>query len=154
MFWNNGKRRKSAPIETIVGQHTELTGDIRFTGGLHVDGTIKGSVVAEPGSDSVLTVSETGRIEGEVRVPNVILNGAVSGDVHAGERVELASRARVQGNVYYHLIEMAMGAEVNGSLVHRGEAPEAVPRGPRPLPAAAQAPGVAREGATKVAEGA
>ena len=69
----------------------------------------------------MLTVSEKGRIEGDVRVPNLILNGAVQGDVYASERVELASHARVTGNVYYNLIEMAMGAEVNGNLVHRAE---------------------------------
>jgi len=68
----------------------------------------------------VLTVSEKGRIEGDVQVPNLELNGAVEGDVHASERVELASHAKVTGNVYYNLIEMAMGAEVNGNLVHRG----------------------------------
>ena len=86
-----------------------------------MDGKIKGNVIADVGSDAVLTLSEQGSIEGEVRVPDVILKGTVRGDVHAAERVELAARARVTGNVYYHLIEMAMGAEVNGNLVHRGE---------------------------------
>jgi cytoskeletal protein CcmA (bactofilin family) len=94
---------------------------VRFSGGLHIDGTVKGNLVAEPGTETVLTVSEKGRIEGDVRVPNLILNGAVQGDVYASERVELASHARVTGNVYYNLIEMAMGAEVNGNLVHRAE---------------------------------
>ena len=66
-------------------------------------------------------VSEDGRIEGDVRVPNLVLNGAVEGDVYASQRVELASHAKVTGNLYYNLIEMAMGAEVNGNLVHRVE---------------------------------
>ncbi|UCE77716.1 MAG: polymer-forming cytoskeletal protein, partial [Gammaproteobacteria bacterium] len=106
----------------IIGQHTHLQGDVRFSGGLHVDGKITGNVVAEAGADAVLTVSELGRIEGEVRVPNLVLNGAVVGDVHASERVELAPQAKVTGNLFYHLIEMAMGAEVNGNLVHRADA--------------------------------
>lgn len=114
-------KKTSCAIDTVIGAQTRLEGDIRFTGGLHVDGVIKGSIIAEPGSGSVLTVSESGRIEGDVRVPNLVLNGAVEGDVHAGERVELASHARVTGNVFYNLIEMAMGAEVNGSLVHSDE---------------------------------
>jgi cytoskeletal protein CcmA (bactofilin family) len=67
----------------------------------------------------VLTVSEHGRIEGDVRVPNVFLNGAVTGDVRCEERIELAAKASVNGDVYYNLIEMAMGAEVNGSLLHQ-----------------------------------
>jgi cytoskeletal protein CcmA (bactofilin family) len=114
-------RKTSCAIDTVVGAQTRLEGDISFSGGLHVDGVIKGNIVAETGSESVLTVSENGRIEGDVRVPNLVLNGAVEGDVFASERVELASHARVTGNVYYHLIEMAMGAEVNGSLVHRSD---------------------------------
>jgi cytoskeletal protein CcmA (bactofilin family) len=114
-----GKKSASARIETIIGQHTHLQGDVRFSGGLHVDGKITGNVLAEPGTDAVLTVSELGCIEGEVRVPNLILNGTVAGDVHASERVELAAQAKVTGNLFYQLIEMTMGAEINGNLVHR-----------------------------------
>ena len=120
-MFGSGKKHTAAKIDTIIGQHTVLTGDIHFSGGLHIDGKVKGCVIADAGTDSVLTVSEQGSVEGEVRVPDVILNGQVIGDVHATERVELAAHARVKGNVYYTLIEMAMGAEVNGSLVHRGQ---------------------------------
>jgi cytoskeletal protein CcmA (bactofilin family) len=116
-----GKRKKikGTKIDTLVGRQTELFGDVRFSGWLHVDGTIKGNVVAEDESSPVLTLSEHGTIEGEVRVPNVVLNGVVLGDVHARAQIELASNARITGNVYYHVIEMTMGAEVNGNLVHR-----------------------------------
>jgi cytoskeletal protein CcmA (bactofilin family) len=128
-MWSKANKRKTARIDTLIGQHSEVTGDIAFSGGLHIDGTVKGNVSAEEGSASVLTLSEHGTIEGEVRVPNIIVNGTVLGDVHASERVELAPQARITGNVYYHLIEMAMGAEVNGSLVHRGQSsPQAVLR--------------------------
>jgi len=128
-MWSKANKRKMARIDTLIGQHSEVTGDIAFSGGLHIDGTVKGNVSAEEGSASVLTLSEHGTIEGEVRVPNIIVNGTVLGDVHASERVELAPQARITGNVYYHLIEMAMGAEVNGSLVHRGQSsPQAVLR--------------------------
>jgi cytoskeletal protein CcmA (bactofilin family) len=115
-----GKKGKSAGsrVDTIVGQKTLINGDVHFSGGLHVDGMIKGSVVAEDDSASVLTVSEHGSIEGDVHVPNVILNGSVKGDVRSAERIELAAKARVTGDVYYQLIEMAIGAEVNGSLLH------------------------------------
>ena len=114
----NAKKRKAKRIDTLVGQHTEIQGDIRFTGGLHVDGTIKGNVIAENDGRSMLSLSECGTIEGEVSVPYVIINGVVIGDVHCSEHVELASKARVTGNVYYNLIEMAIGAEVNGKLEH------------------------------------
>jgi cytoskeletal protein CcmA (bactofilin family) len=120
-MWGSRRRFKEAKIDSLIGRQTELFGDIHFAGGLHVDGTIKGNVIAEDDSSSVLTLSEYGAIEGEVRVPNVILDGVVVGDVHARQHIELASKARITGNVYYRLIEMAMGAEVNGSLVRLGD---------------------------------
>jgi cytoskeletal protein CcmA (bactofilin family) len=120
MFSRN-KKRKSAKIDSLIGQNTELLGNVVFSGGFHVDGKVKGNVVAH-GAASLLTLSDHGVIEGEVRVPNVILNGKVIGDVYASERVELSSKAIIIGNVYYNLIEMAMGAEVNGKLVHHAEA--------------------------------
>ena len=117
-MFGRGKTSNSSRIETVIGPQTVVEGDISFSGGLHIDGHVKGNISAEAGGQAVLTVSERGRIEGDVRVPNLVLNGAVQGNVYAGERVELASHAKVAGNLYYHLIEMAMGAEVNGSLVH------------------------------------
>ena len=121
MWGQNKKPKQTAHIDSLIGQNTEIHGDVFFSGGLHIDGTVKGSVVAEKGDDSVLTLSERGTIEGEVKVPNVVVNGSVIGDVHATGHVELAAQARVHGNVYYSLIEMAMGAEVNGKLMHKAE---------------------------------
>ena len=116
-----GKKKgfKAARIDTLVGQGTKITGDLVFTGGLHVDGTVIGNVMAEEGSTALLILSEFGKIEGEVTVPNMVLNGEVVGDVFSSTRVELAPKARVKGSVYYNLIEMAIGAEVNGGLIHQ-----------------------------------
>ena len=116
-------RAVSAKIDSLIGQNTEMSGNVSFSGGFHVDGKVKGNISSHEAS-SVLTLSDHGVIEGEVRVPNIILNGTVIGDVYASERVELASNAKVVGNVYYNLIEMAMGAEVNGNLVHQTDKPE------------------------------
>jgi cytoskeletal protein CcmA (bactofilin family) len=123
-----GKKSKSAStkVDTIIGQQTRIEGNVHFSGGLHIDGQVKGGVIAEADSNSVLTVSEHGSIEGDVRVPTVILNGKVTGDVRSAERIELAAKARVDGDVYYNLIEMAMGAAVNGSLVHNAETDSSV----------------------------
>jgi len=95
-----------------------IRGDLEFEGGLHLDGRIIGNVSGVEGGEAAITVSEQGAIEGDVRVDVLILNGTVVGDVHASERVELASQAQVTGTVHYRLLEMAMGAEVNGQLVH------------------------------------
>ena len=119
---SNKRPKQTASIDSLIGQNTEIRGDVVFSGGLHIDGKVKGSVIAEEGgSESVLTLSDRGMIEGEVKVPNIVVNGTVIGDVHAMSHIELASKARIHGNIYYSLIEMAMGAEVNGTLVHKSD---------------------------------
>ena len=120
-MWGSKKDTCTSKITTLIGQHTTIKGDISYTGGLHVEGEIKGNVMATSGMDSVLILSETGIIEGDVRVPNMVLNGTVHGDVHATQHLNLLSNTRVNGNVYYRLVEMAGGAEVNGNLVHCAE---------------------------------
>ncbi len=118
MFKSSGKR-KNTKIDSLVGSNTEVVGDVNYSGGLHIDGVVKGNVIADSDDMSMLSVSEQGVVEGDVRVSYIILNGTVIGNVYALERVELAPNARVTGNVYYNLIEMAMGSEVNGNLVHQ-----------------------------------
>jgi len=115
------KQRRHTVIDTLVGANTRVNGDLNFDGGCHVDGIVKGNVNADPESNSALSISEVGTVEGEVTVPYAVLHGIVRGDVCAAQRVELGPTARVIGNVYYNLIEMAIGAEINGKLVHQPE---------------------------------
>lgn len=123
MFGSKSKKdtnkRKNTKIDSLVGQQTVIEGDVKYSGGLHIDGKVIGNVIANKDDKSMLSVSEQGTIEGDVHVSNIMLNGTVLGNVYAYERVELAPNARVTGNVYYNLIEMAMGSEVNGNLVHQ-----------------------------------
>ncbi len=115
------KQRRHTVVDTLVGANTRIRGDLHFSGGCHVDGTVNGSVTADPDSKSALSISEGGNVDGGVTVPYVVLDGIVRGDVCANQRVELGPTARVIGNVYYNLIEMAIGAEINGKLVHQPE---------------------------------
>ena len=124
------KKQNSAHIDTLIGRTASVQGDIEFSGGLHVEGRVNGSVRAAEGAAAALSVSEHGLVEGSVIAPQVVLNGAVNGDIVASERVVLGAKARVRGNVHYGVIEMALGAEINGKLVPRSGTPEA------PLPAA------------------
>jgi cytoskeletal protein CcmA (bactofilin family) len=116
-MWNSNKP-KTHRIDTLVGATTRIIGDVHFTGGFHVDGFVKGNVDAPGDSGSTLSISDGGVVEGSVAVPNVVLNGTVKGDILAHARLELGATARVEGNVYYGLIEMAIGAEINGKLIH------------------------------------
>jgi cytoskeletal protein CcmA (bactofilin family) len=113
------KQRRHSIIDTLVGPNSRINGDLFFAGGCHIDGTVKGNVSADSESNSALSISEDAIVEGGVTVPYVVLNGIVRGDVFAHQRVELGPTARVIGNVYYNLIEMAIGAEINGKLVHQ-----------------------------------
>jgi len=117
-MWGYGRRRKETHIDTMIGPKTEVHGDMRFSGALLVQGTIKGNVFAEDDGRSVIQLTESATIEGEIRGPYLVLDGVVIGDVHGSEHVDLRSQARITGSVYYNLIEMAIGAEVNGKLVH------------------------------------
>jgi cytoskeletal protein CcmA (bactofilin family) len=116
-------------VETLIGPHAVIRGDISFSGGLYVEGTIHGKVTADDGSAAVITIAENGHIEGEVRAPVVVISGRMTGDIHAGERIELAANARVNGNIHYKVVEMAAGAMITGRLIH-AEAPLAQLTGP------------------------
>jgi cytoskeletal protein CcmA (bactofilin family) len=117
------KPSKKAEIDTLVGAKTRINGDVEFAGGFHLDGHINGNVKSEPGSGATtLSVSEQGCIEGSVFVTNIVLNGIVKGDIEAGDRVELGPKARVLGSVAYTTIETAVGAQINGKLIHRAAA--------------------------------
>jgi len=111
--------RDSRPprIDTLIGKGVRVQGDIDFLGGMHLDGAIAGNVRSDGAPDSTLSVSPTGSIEGSVNVPNVILEGQVRGDIRGAERVVLGATARVEGDVYYGVIEMTLGAQIMGKLV-------------------------------------
>ncbi len=112
-------RAKAGAADTLICNRTKIIGDINFTGVLYVDGYVKGNISAEETENSLLTIGQNGVVEGEVNVPHIMILGRVTGDVHALEHVELMAGAKIEGNVYYKLIEMAMGAEVNGKMVHK-----------------------------------
>ncbi|NVJ48908.1 MAG: polymer-forming cytoskeletal protein [Gammaproteobacteria bacterium] len=117
---NSGKvRAKAGAADTLITRDTKITGSIHFTGVLYVDGHVVGDIAADEAEMSLLTIGKHGVVEGQVDVPHVVILGRVEGDVYASEHIELESSAHVDGDVYYKLIEMAMGAEVNGKLVHR-----------------------------------
>jgi cytoskeletal protein CcmA (bactofilin family) len=122
MFGNDKRNGKThvAAITTLIAEGTVIRGDVEFNGGLHLDGMVEGSISAE-GTDAVLTLSEKGRIAGEVRVSNAVINGSVHGDVFVAERLQLAAQARIEGNVHYKVLEMAAGAQVNGRMLHQEE---------------------------------
>ena len=117
-MWGSNNKIRASKIDTLVGQGIEVSGDIHFSGGLHLDGKVIGNVTARDNEGSVLIISDKGRVEGDVSVSFAVINGEVTGNVYASEKLELSGKARINGNVHYNLLEMASGAEVNGKMLH------------------------------------
>lgn len=123
MFGNSKRGSQSmASITTLIAEGTMIRGNVEFSGGLHLDGAVEGSISAQS-EKAVLTLSAKGRVEGEIRAPNVVINGHVKGDIIVSERLELAANARIDGNVYYKVLEMAAGAQLNGKMIFQAEPP-------------------------------
>lgn len=119
-FSSSASPAKGAAMDTLIGRQTDITGDVSFAGGLHVDGRIKGNVTAASDKSSSLSVSEGGVIEGTVKVSSMVVNGRIVGEVWAKERLILGAKARIVGNVHYRILQMEAGALVNGQLIYEG----------------------------------
>jgi cytoskeletal protein CcmA (bactofilin family) len=118
MFFRN-RNKVASRIDTLIGAETRVDGDMHFSGGLRVDGTIRGNVTESV--PSTLVLSEHGCIEGMVKVSQVVLNGKVVGPVNALQFVELQAKSRVTGDVSYKTLEMHTGSVVEGKLVYMGD---------------------------------
>lgn len=121
------KSKPSKPqnrIDSLIGTGTRIEGSIVFSGGLRIDGEIKGDVSASSDQPSTVVVSEQARIEGEVKVTHMVVNGTIVGHVHASEFLELQPKCRVSGDIHYTNLEIQLGAVVEGRLVHAGAASE------------------------------
>lgn len=116
MFWKAGNQDVKGA--TLIANNAVVEGHVHFSDQLLINGVVKGNVYAEDGDGATLTLTAKGEVHGEIRVPNVVVNGKVVGDIHSSKHVELAAHAHIEGNVYYHLIKVSMGAVVHGRLVH------------------------------------
>ncbi len=113
-------------IDSLVGAGTKVEGNVTFSGGLRVDGEIHGSITAIGAEPSMLVISEQARVEGEINVSHLVVNGTIIGPVHSSGFLELQTRARVTGDVEYNTIEIRLGAVVQGRLIHQAEPAKAV----------------------------
>lgn len=127
MFGSKSSNAKSnakpnGKIDSLIGAGTRIEGDISFSGGLRIDGEVRGNITGIGGDGATLVLSEQSVVEGEIRVAHVVVNGTVKGPIHATDTLELQPRSRITGDVYYANLEMHLGAVVDGRLVHRTEA--------------------------------
>ncbi len=109
-------------IDSLIGAGTTIEGDLNFSGGMRIDGQVNGNVIAAQGKPSTLVLSEQARVNGEVNVTHLVINGVISGPVFASEYMELQSKAKVNGDVHYTTLEIQLGAIVEGRLIHTNTA--------------------------------
>jgi len=114
-------------IDTLIGVNTDLKGDVTFSGGLRIDGKVKGNISAHEDDNSTLVLSENAVVIGDVSVPHMVVNGKIKGNVRSTERLELQGRAEISGDVLYKVLEIAAGAQVNGALTRVAEKGEVIP---------------------------
>jgi cytoskeletal protein CcmA (bactofilin family) len=114
-------------IDTLIGVSTDMKGDITFSGGLRIDGKVKGNITARADDNSTLVLSENAVVTGDVSVPHMVVNGKIKGNVRSAERLELQSKAEISGDVTYKVLEIAAGALVNGNLTRVNEKGEVIP---------------------------
>lgn len=120
-MFSSKSHKPSAKIDTLIGAGTRIAGDVIFSGGLRVDGEIKGNVAADVAKESTLTISEHASIEGNIAVSHLVVNGVVIGPIRVSGFCELQSHARVTGDIEYSSIEIHLGAVVQGRLIHQGQ---------------------------------
>jgi len=117
-MWERKKHSQLKRIDSLIGAGTVVHGDVTFTGGLRIDGQVHGNVIAAEGEPGTLVVSAQARIEGEIRVSHVVINGVVNGPITVGDHLELQAKARITGDVSYRTLEMHVGAVIEGRLNH------------------------------------
>ena len=117
-MFNKKHSKPQTRIDSLIGAGTTIEGDLNFSGGMRIDGQVNGNVIAAQGKPSTLVLSEQARVNGEVNVTHLVINGAISGPVFASEYMELQSKAKVNGDVHYTTLEIQLGAIVEGRLIH------------------------------------
>lgn len=125
-MFGSGHSKPQNRIDSLIGAGTRIVGDVHFTGGLRVDGEIDGSIIATPGKPSTLVLSEHARVNGEVNVTHLVVNGEVTGPVSVAEYLELQGKSKVIGDVHYKTLEIQLGAVVEGRLIHLADTAEKV----------------------------
>ena len=111
---------------TLIAGGTEIEGNIRFRGNVHIEGSVKGNISS---TDGKLQLIDGSNVEGNVTAADILVNGKVVGDVYATEKLKLSHKAEIKGDVYYEVMEMVAGAAINGKMERILKSGELLPKG-------------------------
>ena len=115
------KKQLNEKIDTLIGAESQITGDLTFSGGLHIEGSVAGEITCQDDMSAILVINKGGQVTGDISVPSAIIDGTVHGNVYTTNNLRLEEHGFINGNVYYNSLEMEAGAKVNGSLIHDRE---------------------------------
>jgi len=110
------KKRKFVAITTLIDKDIVISGDTTYTGGIRVDGKIKGNLKVHGDEGSLLIMGYGSTITGDVEVEKAIINGEINGNVKCHDYLELNTNAIVNGSIEYDIIEVHEGSKINGNL--------------------------------------
>ncbi len=109
-------KKKQPDIKSLIAQQCQIDGNFTFSDGMRLDGQVHGNLTGDMARPSILVISESASVTGEVQADHIIINGTVNGPVHARVMLELQPKARITGDVVYKALEMHQGALVDGRL--------------------------------------
>lgn len=121
---------KAKPPASLLSADLTVTGNLKTTGDIQVEGTVEGDIRAH-----MLTVGEGATIRGEIVADDIVVNGRVVGRVR-GLKVRLTSSARVEGDIIHKTIAIESGAHFEGSVQRQDDPLSGASSKPVPKPAA------------------
>jgi cytoskeletal protein CcmA (bactofilin family) len=104
------KSESTGEIVSLLGEGAEFQGELSFNHGIRVDGIIRGKVRSE----SSLLIGPKGKVEAEVAIRRVSINGEFRGIIHASDRVEIHKEGKVYGDIYTPCLIIEAGAIFEG----------------------------------------
>jgi cytoskeletal protein CcmA (bactofilin family) len=133
-------RAKKMPndVASVIGSGVSIEGDVYFSGMLRVDGTVRGKISASQEEVATLIVGAGGRVDGDVAVPHLVVHGTLNGVKTRCGKLEVASTAKLTGDLYYASIDVSPGAIIQAQLVNRASIDESEAATPKPALAVAR----------------
>jgi cytoskeletal protein CcmA (bactofilin family) len=125
------ERKREYDEQKITGffdKDTEFKGELSFKGSFRIDGFFKGTIV----SDSMLVIGEQGKVEADVKVGYIVINGEVRGTIRAEDKVEIHSRGRVFGSIISPKLIVDEGAYLEANCQAGEQTGPAGPEGDKP----------------------
>lgn len=117
-------------VNTIVGKGATFDGLLEISGGLRVDGTVKGKI----SSADIVLIGPSGTVDADIEAKETVIGGAVKGNIKAPDKVELQAKSQVEGNIVTYSLVVEQGAVFHGNCQMKKDKSAAAATVPSPSP--------------------